>query len=146
MPLLYVAFTVYVPARRLWLAVNCSPLPATKVGLKFEVWSVFVASTTVHVVPSVGFEISVVLFARAWKKTAGPPLVTLWLGGLTVTDVTPWIATVTVVEPEQAEQLPALPVIVAEPGATPVTNPDVCPTETAAESLEDHVTPEVMVF
>lgn len=75
-----------------------------------------------------------------------PPGVAVWLFGEIVIEVTPWIATVTVVDPEHAEQLPALPVIVADPIATPVTNPDVCPTETAAESLEDHVTPEVMVF
>lgn len=69
--LLYVAFTVYVPARTLLFGRNPSPVfapvPATKVGLKFEVWSVFVASTTVQVVPSAGFVISVEPFAKAWK-------------------------------------------------------------------------------
>jgi hypothetical protein len=111
-----------------------------------EVWSVPVESNTVHVVPSAGFVISVEPFASAWKKTALPSLVALWLFGVTVMEVTPWIATVTVVDPEHAEQLPALPVIVADPIATPVTTPEVCPTETALELLEDHVTPEVRVF
>ena len=142
---LYVAVTVYVPAVRLELAVNPSPLPCRKVGVKLEVWSA-PANVTVQFVPTVGLVISVELFALAVKKTVLPPLVALWLDGLTVTEVTPWRATVTVVVPEHAEQLPALPVIVADPFATPVTTPDVCPTETAPESLEDHVTPEVRFF
>ena len=110
-----------------------------------EVWSVPVESKTVHVVMA-GFVISVPPFAVAWKKTAVPPLVTLWLVGVTVMEVTPWSATVTVVDPEHAEQLPALPVIVADPTVSPVATPDEFPTETALESLEDHVTPEVRVF
>jgi hypothetical protein len=120
-----------------------SPLAGTKLMLKLEDWSAPIESTTVHVAVLV---ISVEPLAVALKKTALPPLVTLWLGGVTVTEVTPWSATVTVVDPEHAEQLPALPVIVADPCATAVTRPDVLPTETALESLEDQVTPEVMVF
>ena len=49
------------------------------------------------------------------------------------------------VVPVQAEQLPALPVIVAEPMVSPVANPDGV-IETAVESLEDQVTPEFSVF
>lgn len=60
-------------------------------------------------------------------------------------DVTPCRATVTVVVPVQAEQLPALPVIVAEPMVTPVAKPPAV-METALESLEDQVTPEVSCF
>jgi len=69
-----------------------------------------------------------------------------WVLGLTVIEVTPWSATVTVVDPEQAAQLPALAVIVADPMATPVTWPEVCPTEIVLELLVDHVTPEFKVF
>ena len=52
-----------------------APVPATNVGLKLVVWSVPEESTTVHAVPSAGFVISVVLFAKAWKKTGVPPMV-----------------------------------------------------------------------
>jgi hypothetical protein len=115
-----------------------------KLMLKLEDWSVPDESTTVHVAV---FVISVEPLAVALKKTALPSLVTLWLGGVTVTEVTPWSATVTVVDPKHAEQLPGLrAVIVALPAATPVTTPEVCPTETALGSLEDQVTPEVRVF
>lgn len=148
--LLYVALTVYGPALTLLLGRKLSPVPvpvpATKVGLKLEVWSVPVPSTTVHIVPSVGLVTSVEPFARARKKTGVAPLVTgCWLG-VTVIEVTPWSATVTVVDPEHAEQLPALAEMVDEPIPTPVTWPELCPTVTAAESLDDHVTPDVMVF
>jgi hypothetical protein len=70
----------------------------------------------------------------------------LRLLGLTTIDVMPVSTTVTVVDPEHAEQLPEAAVIVASPTATPVTTPEVCPTDTLFESLEDHVTPEVSVF
>ena len=142
--------TVKVPGVTLLLGRKLSPVPApvpaTKLGLKLEVWSVFEESRTVHVVPFCGFVISVPPFAVAWKKTALPPGVTLWLFGVTVTEVTPWRATVTVVDPEHAEQLPELPVIVALPTDTPVTTPELCPTETELVLLEDHVTPEVRFF
>jgi len=65
---------------------------------------------------------------------------------VTVIEVTPCSATVTVVEPEHAEQLPELAEIVVEPMERPVTWPEVCPTEATAESDEDHITPEVRVF
>ena len=140
---LYVAFTVYVPTVALLLGKKLSPLPLTKLMLKLEDWSVPVESTTVHVAVLV---ISVEPFALAVKKTALPFLVTLWLPGLTVIDVTPCKTTVTVVDPEHAEQLPALAEIVAEPILSPVTWPEVCPTETVVESLDDQVTPEVTFF
>ena len=68
---------------------------------------------------------------------------------MTVTEVTPVRVTVTVVEPEHAEQLPALAVTVAEPARFPaVTSPEVCPTDRAPEGLAtaDQVTPEFSVF
>jgi hypothetical protein len=88
---------------------------------------------------------SVAPFAWAWKKTGLPPACTVWLFGVTRTEVTPVRATVTVVVPVQAEQLPALPVIVAEPMTSPVANPPV-DTETEFGSLEDQTTPEFRVF
>jgi len=59
------------------------PVPETKLKVKFAVWSVFVESTIVHVVPSCGFEMSVELepFASAWKNTGGPFIVALVLPG-----------------------------------------------------------------
>jgi hypothetical protein len=60
--------------------------------------------------------------------------------------VTPFKTTVTVVLPEHAEQLPEAAVTVADPIATPVTIPEVCPTDTVFASLEDQVTPDVSVF
>ena len=84
-PLVYVAVTVYVPAVTPLLGENDSPVPAPvpemKFSVKLEVWSVPVESLTVHVVPPVGSVISIELFAKAWKKTAAPPIVTLWLPG-----------------------------------------------------------------
>jgi hypothetical protein len=66
---------------------------------------------------------------------------------LTVIEVTPCRTTVTVVDPEHPEQLPALAEIVAELAVVPaVTSPDVCPTDATVESLVDHETPEVNVF
>jgi hypothetical protein len=88
---------------------------------------------------------SVEPFAKAWKKAGVPCGVTLWVPGVTVMEVTPWRATVTVVDPEHAEQLPALPVMVADPAVTPVTTPELC-METLLELLDDQVTPEVRVF
>ena len=92
--LLYVAFTVNVPGLTLpLLGENDSPVPApvpeTKLVVKFDVWSVPDESTTVQVVPLDGLVISVEPFASAWKNTAVDPMVTVWLLGVTVTEVTP---------------------------------------------------------
>ena len=84
-PLVYVAVTVYAPAVTPLLGENDSPVPAPvpvmKPSVKLEVWSVPEESATVHVVPPVGSVISIEPFAKAWKKTAGPPTVALWLPG-----------------------------------------------------------------
>lgn len=88
---------------------------------------------------------SVAPFAMATKYTGFPLRIKVWFEGVIEIEVTPWRATVTVVVPVQAEQLPALPVIVAEPMVTPVANPPAV-IETALESLEDQVTPEVNCF
>jgi hypothetical protein len=63
-----------------------------------------------------------------------------------VIEVTPCRTTETLVDPVQPEQLPELAEIVADPILTPVTWPEVCPTETVVVSLLDQVTPEVSVF
>jgi hypothetical protein len=89
---------------------------------------------------------SVEPFASAWKNTGLLPIVTLWLLGVITTEVTPVIATVTVVVPEHEEQPPELAEMVAEPVFTAVTWPEVCPTETVPASLEDHVTSLFRVF
>jgi len=84
-PLLYVAVTVYVPGVTPVLGKNPSPVPlpvpGLKLSVKFPVWSVPDWSATVHVVPPLGSLISIEPFASAWKNTALPFIVTLWLPG-----------------------------------------------------------------
>jgi hypothetical protein len=81
------------------------------------------------------------------RKYAGVVLIVAEvLLGLTTIEVTPVSTTETDVDPLQAAQLPADAVIVADPVMSPVTMPEVGPTDTVLPSLEDHATPDVKVF
>jgi len=120
------------------------PEPETNDNENSEVWSVLLASSTVHVAEDVmSIEPG---WADAVKKAGVVLIVAVLLLGLTMIDVTPVNTTVTVVDPVHAEHPPEEAVMVAEPVISPFTWPEACPTDTVVGSLEDHATPEVRFF
>ncbi len=139
----YVTLIVYVPLAAELEGRNPSPEPETNAMEKLAFWLVPVESTMFQVAPWV---MSPPGDAVALKNTVDPPAVTDWLDGVTVIDDMFDITTETVAVPVHAEHPPDEAVMVDVPDCSPVTMPEVCPTDTTVGVLEDQTTPEVRVF